>query len=246
VSGYGALATEVYDAAYPIGTSFGDVEYYQQLLTGTTGRVLEPAVGTGRILIPLLEAGLVVDGYDSSAPMVDLCRRHCEQRGLDPVIEQGDMTTFAATEAYAAVIVPTGSIALLDANEALTALVGFHDCLSPSGRLIVDLPAPRLITEIDEMRSWGSGSTAWTLQTMHIEYDRTANQTTRWLRYEKWSDEALLDTALMCFRLQQYSLGEFTDLLSEAGFSDISVTADYEDKAPEPQSDDWTFTAVRR
>ena len=80
---YGTLATEVYDLDKPIGRSFGDVEYYTRLLATISGRILEPATGTGRILIPLLEAGHEVDGVDSSPEMLAVCRRHCQDRGLD-------------------------------------------------------------------------------------------------------------------------------------------------------------------
>jgi hypothetical protein len=45
------LATEVYELDKPIGHSFGDVEYYLRRLAGISGRILEPAVGTGRILM---------------------------------------------------------------------------------------------------------------------------------------------------------------------------------------------------
>jgi hypothetical protein len=45
---YGRLATEAYDIDKPVGHSFGDVEFYLKRLKSCTGRVLEPAVGTGR------------------------------------------------------------------------------------------------------------------------------------------------------------------------------------------------------
>ncbi len=79
---YGPLATEVYDLDKPIGHSFGDVEYYTRLLATISGRILEPATGTGRILILLLEAGHEVDGLDSSAEMLAACRRHCQDAAL--------------------------------------------------------------------------------------------------------------------------------------------------------------------
>src|SRR5262249_40562647 len=82
---YGTVGTEVYEIDKPIGHSFGNVEYYTGLLAGTSGRILEPAVGTGRILIPLLEAGREVEGLDTSPQMLAVCRQHCRDRGLDPV-----------------------------------------------------------------------------------------------------------------------------------------------------------------
>ncbi|MFZ2056443.1 MAG: class I SAM-dependent methyltransferase [Acidimicrobiales bacterium] len=245
---YGALATEVYDLDKPIGTSFGDVEYYKQLLGGSEGRILEPAVGTGRVMIPLLEAGFEVEGYDTSPEMLAVCREHCRDRKLDPVIREADMTSFVEPGAYSAVIVPIGSIALLDGRGALLqALACFEECLMPSGRLSIDVRAPRpFVMEPVPMRSWSAGPFIWTLQTMHIDYDPAANQTTQWLRYEKWRDGALVATELQPFRLQHWSIAEFTALLFEAGFRGVTVTGDYRDGLPpDPESDDWIFNAFR-
>ena len=63
---YGNLASWVYDLDKPVGRSFGDIEFYQERLSGCRGAILEPAVGNGRILIPLLEAGLNIQGFDAS------------------------------------------------------------------------------------------------------------------------------------------------------------------------------------
>jgi len=99
---YGVLASEVYDLGKPMGSSFGDVEYYREQLAGTEGPILEPAVGIGRILIPLLEAGFDVDGFDVSGDMLALCRRHCDERGLAPKLHRADMTTFMGPREYGA------------------------------------------------------------------------------------------------------------------------------------------------
>ena len=69
---YGKLSSEVYDIDKPIGHSFGDVEFYMDRLESCKGPILEPATGTGRILIPLLEKGLNVDGFDSSKDMLKI------------------------------------------------------------------------------------------------------------------------------------------------------------------------------
>jgi len=63
---YSKLSSEVYDLDKYIGRSFGGVEYYYDRLESCTGNILEPGVGNGRILIPLLEKGLAIDGFDVS------------------------------------------------------------------------------------------------------------------------------------------------------------------------------------
>jgi SAM-dependent methyltransferase len=243
---YGTLATEVYDLDKPIGHSFGDVEYYTRLLAEVSGRILEPATGTGRILIPLLEAGHEVDGLDNSAEMLAACRRHCQDRGLDPVLREADMTIFVQLAAYQAVIIPAGSIALLDGRKAtLQALACFRDSLVPGGRLFVDVPVHRPAAEHEPVRCWRRGSYLWTLQTMQIEYDPAADQTTRFLRYDKWQDGTLRMTELQMLRLQHWNVHEFEDLLAEAGFTGILVTAGYKNTCiPGPGDGIWTFHAT--
>ena len=142
---------------------------------------------------------------------------------------------------------PAGSIALLDGRKATQqALACFHESLLPGGRLIVDVPAPGLVTAPEPMRYWRSGPFMWTLQTMHIEYDTAANHTTYFLRYDKWRDGSLIATELQPFRLQHWSLPEFEDLLVAAGFADVKVTADWQDgSTPGPSSDNWTYHASR-
>jgi SAM-dependent methyltransferase len=245
--GYGTLASEVYDLDKPVGRPFADVKYYTDVLAGVSGPILEPAAGTGRVLIPLLEAGHAVEGLERSPEMLALCRQHCRDRGLDPVLREADMTIYVRLAAYEAVIVPAGSIALLDGRKAtLQALACFRDSLVPGGLLVVDVPVPPPVAGNQTMRYWRRGSCLWTLQILHTEHNPVTNQTTRFLRYDKWQDGTLRTAELQTFRFQHWGSGEFGELLSEAGFSDIAVTGDYQDAcAPGPGNEVWTFQATR-
>jgi SAM-dependent methyltransferase len=243
---YGALASEVYELDKPVGRPFADVEYYTGLLADVTGPILEPAAGTGRILIPLLEAGHRVAGLDSSPQMLGRCRQHCRDRGLDPVLYEADMTVFVQLAAYQAVIVPAGSIALLDGRkQVLQALACFRDSLVPGGRLVLDVPVAQPAAGPEAMRHWRCDPYLWTRQTMHIEHHPAANQTTRFLRYDKWQDGTLCTTELQTLRLQHWRSQEFADLLAEAGFTNTLVTADYQDAYPPGAGHVvWTYQAT--
>jgi hypothetical protein len=178
--------------------------------------------------------------------MLARCRQHCRDRGLDPVLREADMTVFVQLAAYEAVIIPAGSIALLDGRKAtLQALTCFRDSLVPGGRLVVDVPVPQPAAGHEAMRYWQRGSFVWTLQTMHVEYDPAANQTTRFLRYDKWQDGTLRMTELRTSRLQHWNCQEFEDLLAEAGFTAMLVAADYQNAASSPAAGGiWTFHAT--
>jgi SAM-dependent methyltransferase len=201
------------------------------------------------MLIPLLQAGLQVEGFDVSPHMLAICRGHCAERGLDPVLSEADMTTFTSPGRYTAVILPAGSFGLVAGREAaLRALGCFRESLRPGGRLIVDVDAPGPMTGPVQapVRHWRRHPFLWTLQTMTVEHDQAAHQSTWFARYEKWQDGGLIATELQLLRLQHWSLTEFTGLLTEAGFTSIEVIAGYQDGRP-PGPDDltWTFTARR-
>lgn len=243
---YGRLAALAYQLDKPIGSSFGDVELYSDLLSGVTGEVLEPAVGTGRILIPLLEQGLRVRGYDSSADMLAVCRANCAARGLDPVLFEADLVTFCDPGAFAAVVIPAGSFALVTGPERATAaLRNIRESLAPAGRLIVDVEPPQLLADQPPFRDWWHGDELVTL-TGHTQADAVTQRTTGWLRYELWREGELVRTELQLFTLQWYGLGEFSAMLREAGFQQVAVHADYQaGQGPADRSRVWTFEATR-
>ncbi|WP_405708049.1 class I SAM-dependent methyltransferase [Streptomyces sp. NBC_00046] len=246
---YGPLATLFYELDKPVGTSFGDVEFYADRLRNVSGPVLEPAVGTGRILIPLLERGLAVRGYDTSASMLEQCRVNCARRGLKADVFESDMTTHREPGAFKAIVIPTGSFALLpDRDSAQTALSAMYDCLAPGGRLIVDVEPPSLDTAPDTgpvPHQW-NGNELVTLTTWRTHVDPVAQRTTRWLRYEAWTDGALTRTELQIFSLLWFGLAEFTAMLHQAGFTDVTVHGGYRaDTTPTAADNVWTFEATR-
>ena len=159
--------------------------------------------------------------------MLAVCRQHCRDRGLDPVLREADMTAVTEPGAYQAIIIPAGSIMLLDGrDEAPRALAAFLECF-PGGRLILDVGVLELITAPAAMRYWERDPYLWTLQDMRTVYDPVVNQTTSFLRYEEVADDGLVATELQRFRLQYWNLAEFGRLLTHTGFTDISVTANY-------------------
>jgi SAM-dependent methyltransferase len=249
LSSYGELATEAYDIDKPIGHSFGDVEFYLQRLKSCTGRVLEPAVGTGRVLIPLLEAGIEVEGVDNSPEMLAICRARCAERGLEPVLHEGDMRSLSLPQRYEAIIVPAGSFLLIEGREeSLGTLKRFREHLVPGGRLIVDLELPtdlRVGTVPTGTVETPQGETI-TTESNVVEVNFLEQYSISHLRYEKWRDGELLQTEMQRFALRWYGLEEFELVLKSLGFSEVEVSADYEyGKRPTRAEQTFTFEARR-
>ncbi|MCS7459080.1 class I SAM-dependent methyltransferase [Paenibacillus doosanensis] len=248
---YSALCTELYDLTKPVGFSLnGDIEYYQERLQTCQGRILEAAVGSGRFLIPLLEAGYIVDGIDYSPEMLESCRKRCEERGLSPRLYEGQLQDFSLPFQYEAIIIPTGSFGLIEKREeSLGALQCFYRHLAPGGRLIVDLLLPH---------DWKTGKIATsayplpngegiTLESKSIEMDWLQQCTVSYIKYEKWRQGKLIQTELQRFALRWYGIEEFRLVLESIGFSDITCSADYIYKSqPSNAGQIITFEAVRK
>jgi SAM-dependent methyltransferase len=250
LSFYGKLSSEVYDMDKPIGHSFGDVEYYINKLESCKGPILEPATGTGRILIPLLEKGFNVDGLDSSKDMLSICENNCKIRGLNPKLYQAKMESFSLDTKYDAIIVPTGTFLLLHRREdSVKALRNFYKHLSNGGKLILDI---FLQTEISigtvSTRTWEcSNGDIITMENKTVEVDYINQYTVSHGRYEKWREGVLLQTELEYFPLRWYGVEEFRLILESIGFKDIVISSGYKyGQYPSNSEEIITFEAVAR
>jgi SAM-dependent methyltransferase len=250
---YGSLAAWVYHLDKPIGRSFGDagrsfgdIEFYREELKGCRGPALEPAVGNGRILIPLLEAGYDMQGFDASPEMLDYCRRECAARGFAPLLSLQRFEDFKVERAFDAIILPAGSFQLIvDAAVGRDVLHRFREALRPGGRLIVDLdPVSAFVDATDRQRSWQAGEDLLTLQERRLETDAARQTTVSLLTYEHWRRGRLILAEEELFSLRWWGVAEFEEALGAAGFVDLVVSADYRrGAAPDRDSKSITFEA---
>ncbi|MBY8917491.1 class I SAM-dependent methyltransferase [Nitratireductor sp. L1-7-SE] len=244
---YGTLASWVYHLDKPIGRSFGDIEFYRDRLAGCTGPVLEPAAGNGRVLIPLLEAGFDIRGFDASEEMVAYCRSECEARGLPSPVDIARFESFNYETRFGAIIIPAGSFQLItEPGQALAVLERFRGALEPGGRLILDLDALACLAETAlAARHWQAGDDLLTLVESRVETCFQRQTTLSQLRYEHWREGRLVASEIQLFHLRLWGLLEFELALRSAGFTEVGVYADYRtDSALEPGASIFTFEAV--
>jgi len=229
-SSYGELCTEVYDLSKPLGHSFGDVEYYLERLSDVQGNVLEVGCGSGRVLIPLLQAGISIDGLDYSDAMLDSCRRRCNELNLAPKLIKGEMHDFTLNSQYDAIIIPGGSFQLIEGRErAITALKHFYSYLSPGGKLIMDLFIPTdMNISSTSTKTWNTPNhEVIVLEEKRIEVNILEQKIVSLLKYEKWKEGSLIQTELQRLPLSWYGKDEFILLLEKLGYQNITISADY-------------------
>jgi SAM-dependent methyltransferase len=126
-----------------------DVPFFVGMAKRHGGPVLELACGTGRVLIPIVRAGIEVTGLDFSSSMLSICRQKlarapAEARSKARLV-RADMRRFHLRRWYRQAFIPYYSFQLLlTVKDQLACLksVGWH--LVSGGRLVLDLFNPNV------------------------------------------------------------------------------------------------------
>jgi SAM-dependent methyltransferase len=88
-----------------------DVDFYVELAREADGPIVELAVGTGRVSIPIAErTGKKVVGIDSSPAMLAVARERAAAAGVELELREGDMRDLSLPEPAALVICPFRSL----------------------------------------------------------------------------------------------------------------------------------------
>jgi SAM-dependent methyltransferase len=143
-----------YDAEYVhIG---GDIPYYVRVAEETKGSILELACGTGRLTIPMAEAGKRVTGVDVAPGMI--AQANTKRERLDTGIKGrlafivGDMRTLRLGERYEAVVLAFNTLMhMIDDRDLEATLETAREHLTETGLFHLDLhtPYPTLMADRD-------------------------------------------------------------------------------------------------
>jgi SAM-dependent methyltransferase len=140
------LGVKMYDLFVGGGLLAGDVEFYLDCAKRFGDPILEVGAGTGRILIPLAEAGYEIVGLDLSPTMLEIAAAKLGEQpkaGERARLVEADMTNFDLGQRFALVLVPARSfqhVATPAGQRATLRCVRRH--LLPGGHLILDLLDP--------------------------------------------------------------------------------------------------------
>ncbi|MET0273534.1 MAG: class I SAM-dependent methyltransferase [Phenylobacterium sp.] len=246
---YGAIAAEIYDIDKPFG-ALPDTAFHLERFAGFPRPILEPACGSGRTLVPLLEAGCDVTGFDPSAEMLDRCRARCAERGYAPDLSRQRYEDFAYDRRFGAILVPVGSFTLIDdVAVAMAVLRRFHDHLEPGGVLVLDIQGLAFLASAkDDRRRWTApNGDLLTIEGVRVKTDWLAQRAEATYRYERWRDGVLVESQFELMAQRYWGLAEFRLALEAAGFTDVTVTGGY-DRRRGPRAGDrvLTFEAIRR
>ena len=122
-----------------------DIDFYVEEALASGGPVVELAVGTGRIAVPIAVAGVRVIGVDASQGMLDVARDYARERDVEDNLDLrlGDLRGPPVDERVPLVIAPFRSLLHMTTEpDRLQALGAARDLLEEGGRFVFDVFAP--------------------------------------------------------------------------------------------------------
>jgi len=214
-----------------------DVLFYVEQALASGGPVVELAVGTGRIAIPIARAGIDVVGVDSSPGMLSVARAAAEDAGVAERLDLrvGDLREPPVAERVPLVICPFRTLLHMETeHEKLRALRAACGLLEPGGPFVFDVFAPSR-EDIEETDG------RWLEREPGIFERADWDEESRTLRLSVRST----DGPATSFGLHWLSVTEWLRLLDEAGL-DVEAVYGWFDRRPHDGEEDMVFVTRRR
>jgi SAM-dependent methyltransferase len=213
-----------------------DVEFYVHEAVASGGPVVELAVGTGRIAVPVAKAGIKVIGVDASAGMLEVARGYAVAEGVAELLELrlGDLREPPVPERVPLVLIPFRSLLhMTTEDDRLRAFTAARELLVPGGRLVFDVFAPG---REDIEKTHGR----WLEREPGIfeRADWDENERTLTLSVRRGEEASTMLLAWL-------SPPEWRRLLDRAGF-DVEAQYGWFDRRPFAGGEDVVFVARRR
>ena len=214
-----------------------DVDFYVERALASGGPVVELAVGTGRIAIPIARAGIDVIGVDSSPGMLAVARAAADEAGVSHRLDLrlGDLREPPVTERVPLVLCPFRTLLHMETeDEKLRALRAARVLLEPNGTFVFDVFAPSRedIEETDGL---------WLEREPGIFERADWDESSRTLSLSVRSD----DGSTITFGLHWLSAAEWARLIDAAGLAVESVFGWF-DGRPQDGEEDMVFVTRRR
>lgn len=220
---YGNLCSQFYDATKAYAPE-KEINFFASFIEQHPGRVLEAMSGSGRLQIPLLQRGFVVDGVDNSKAMLARCCERCAQLGLTPELYEQSLEHLSLPHTYATVTIAVASFQLIiDHALALQALKKLHDHMKKGGNLLMDIFIPdRSIDERSVRIARLDDQRAIRLTTRHV-FDEQLQQADAFCLYELLVNGMVQQQENELMQLVWRTDEQWRALLQEAGFEIIKI-----------------------
>jgi len=223
---------DLYDDYVRVGF---DVPFFLNAAKQAAGDVLELMSGTGRVSLPLIEAGVRLTCVDHSAKMLAVLRRKLEQRQLAAEVYEMDVRELSLPRQYSLAFIPFHSLAeLVSPEDRRQTLTRIYEHLVPGGHLICTLhnPTVRAQSVDGQLHLVGMHTRAdqsGTLIVWIVEARRPSSTIVDGCEFfeEYDADGVMCSRRLMEIHYALISRGEFEAMVESIGFRVDFLHGDY-------------------
>jgi SAM-dependent methyltransferase len=147
---YLSLEAELHDAFWEAEDDGSEVRLMADFLAKHPGPALEIGAGSGRLMFPLVQMGLEVEGLELSPDMLALGELRAKELGLRATIHEGNMSDWRDGRKFSALLAPAFTLQLAHDPEAT--LRHWHELLENGGGLYltVFMPYAELLGDLPE------------------------------------------------------------------------------------------------
>jgi SAM-dependent methyltransferase len=240
-----------------------EVDYLRRAIKRFGQPALDLGCGNGRLLLPLLDAGLDVDGADISADMIGYARAAAERAGHSPTLVAQPMHELDLPRTYRTILM-VGAFGIGgDREHEREALARAYRHLEPGGALLINHELP--YEGLDEAR-WGlwlrgrradlprpwrdSGDRRRTADGDEIELigrtaelDPLAQRLTYEMKARLWRDAVMVEEETTRLHESLYFVQEIAHLLRDAGFESVDIEGGYSGQPATPDDGVVMFVA---
>jgi len=220
-----------------------DVPFFLDEARQASAPVLELMAGTGRVSIPLLEAGIELTCVDSSPAML---KRLCDKlggKGLAGDVIEADVCTLSLERHFGLIFIPFHSFAeIAEPGDQVQALRRVRAHLAEGGRFICTLynPPARLQRVDGQWRTLGEfplpDEQGMLILSSAERYDAATQLVTGTQVYEvRDSEGAIVSSDTLDLRWFVHHRDAFAELIDTAGFETMALYGDYARAPFEPQ-----------
>jgi SAM-dependent methyltransferase len=223
---------EIYDLYV---TADYDVPFFLSEAAKVGGPVLELTAGTGRLSLPLVEAGVRLTCVDGSRGMLEVLSRKLKERGLHAEVLCADVCRLQLSRPFQLAILPFQSfMEIVGEGRQRQALSAVFACLTPGGRFVCTLHNPVVRrTQVDGvLRIVGRFPTQdGTLVVSGFEQGGRP-VVTRLQFFEFFGNDGhLRSKQLLAMEFAFVEKGHFESMARDAGFRVLDLYGDY-DRSP--------------
>jgi SAM-dependent methyltransferase len=237
-----------------------ELAFYRRCIADGGEPALDLACGTGRLLLPLLESGLDVDGCDLSPDMLALCRQRAEREGLAPNLYQQAFHALDLPRVYRTIFICDSFGIGGQREHGPEALRRCYRHLAPGGTFVFshDLPDdsegwPRWVAEQRPLlpepwpesgdRKRAADGDEIELRSRLVDLDLMEQRVTEEIRALLWRGDEVLGEELHTIQISLYFRNELLQMLESEGFVDVKVLGAYSGEPATAGDTNVTFVA---